>query len=79
MYFSKYKAQPRIRSKNPIIKWFKVLKVNDNWIKNTSGDLINSMPSLLNLRVIDISDCLVGNENSLAIFKSFQVIFYFKP
>lgn len=47
-----------------------VLRLNDNVIKNTCSILIKTIPSLLKLKVIDISDSILGHEQSIEVFKS---------
>jgi Ran GTPase-activating protein (RanGAP) involved in mRNA processing and transport len=51
-------------------KELKILKMNDNLIKNTGPILAEILPSLTKLCVLDISDSLLGHEHSLDIFKS---------
>jgi Ran GTPase-activating protein (RanGAP) involved in mRNA processing and transport len=46
-----------------------VLKLNDNLIKDASTVLVDVLPSLTELTVLDISDSLLGNEHSLKIFQ----------
>jgi Ran GTPase-activating protein (RanGAP) involved in mRNA processing and transport len=50
-----------------------VVKLNDNLIKDASPALIEVLPKLTELTVLDISDSLLGNEYSLQIFKVLAV------
>jgi Ran GTPase-activating protein (RanGAP) involved in mRNA processing and transport len=47
-----------------------ILKINDNLIKNSGSKLSEIIPSLTQLKSIDISDSLLGHEHSLNLFKS---------
>lgn len=51
-------------------KNLRVLKINDNLVKNASKNLIEVLPVLTKLEVVDISDSLLGNANGVEIFKS---------
>lgn len=46
------------------------IKINDNYIKNSSPILVEIIPNLTKLEHIDISDSLLGSENALNIFKA---------
>jgi Ran GTPase-activating protein (RanGAP) involved in mRNA processing and transport len=46
------------------------LKLNDNWIKDSAPILIETLPLLKNLQVLDISDSLLGHAHSVNIFKT---------
>ena len=54
-------------------KNLKVLKINDNFTKVALNDLINILPGLNNLQIIDISDSItesnLGNKLSIELFK----------
>jgi Ran GTPase-activating protein (RanGAP) involved in mRNA processing and transport len=50
------------------------IKVNDNLIKDASPILLEVLPQLTELREIDISDSLLGNDHSLKIFMALAVI-----
>jgi Ran GTPase-activating protein (RanGAP) involved in mRNA processing and transport len=52
------------------------IKINDNLIKDSAPILIDVLPELTELRVIDISDSLLGNDHSLNLFQIFSVIYY---
>ena len=49
------------------------VKINDNLIKDSAPHLIEVLPQLTELKVIDISDSLLGNDYSLKIFQLFSV------
>ena len=55
-------------------KNLKVLKINDNFTKVALNDLINILPGLNNLQIIDISDSItesnLGNKLSIELFKA---------
>ena len=55
-------------------KNLKVLKINDNFTKIALNDLINILPGLNNLQIIDISDSItesnLGNKLSIELFKA---------
>lgn len=51
-------------------KNLKVMKINDNLVKNASQNLIEILPNLAHLETIDISDSLLGNTNGVEIFKN---------
>ena len=55
-------------------KNLKVLKINDNFTKIALNDLINILPGLTNLQIIDISDSItesnLGNKLSIELFKA---------
>jgi Ran GTPase-activating protein (RanGAP) involved in mRNA processing and transport len=57
-------------------KKLEVIKINDNLIKDSAPFLIDVLPELNELRVIDISDSLLGNDHSLKIFQVFSVLNY---
>jgi Ran GTPase-activating protein 1 len=51
-----------------------ILKLNDNLIKNAGPALIEVIPSLSKLRVLDISDSLLGYEHSINLFKALTLL-----
>jgi Ran GTPase-activating protein (RanGAP) involved in mRNA processing and transport len=57
-------------------KCLHTIKINDNLIKDSAPHLIDVLPGLSELKVIDISDSLLGNEHSLKIFQVFSVNFF---
>ena len=54
-------------------KKLETIKINDNLIKDSAPLLIEVLPELVELKVIDISDSLLGNDHSLKIFQIFSV------
>jgi hypothetical protein len=48
------------------------IDLDDNKISKVGLDLANTIPFLKKLKVLKISDCLIGEENSLAIFESLK-------
>lgn len=50
------------------------IKVNDNLIKNSAPILVDIVPTLKELKHIDISDSLLGHEHSLNFFKALSNI-----
>ena len=48
----------------------KILKLNDNLVKNSCPHLVEILPSLTELNVLDISDSLLGHEHSISLFKA---------
>jgi Ran GTPase-activating protein (RanGAP) involved in mRNA processing and transport len=54
-------------SNNPFLSH---LKLNDNWIKDSAPILIDTLPILNNLQLLDISDSLLGHVHSVNIFKT---------
>ena len=46
------------------------LKLNDNLIKDSAPVLVETLPLLQNLQVLDISDSLLGHSHSVNIFKT---------
>jgi Ran GTPase-activating protein 1 len=51
-------------------KNLKVIKINDNLIKNGAKIFSEIIPTLIHLKILDISDLNLGNSNALLIFKS---------
>ena len=49
------------------------LKMNDNSMKGSAHVFLEVLEKLQNLKIIDISDLLVGDEFSLKIFTIFKV------
>ena len=60
-----------------ILNKFEVIKINDNLIKTSAKEMVIALPSLKNLKSLDVSDSLLGNEGSLNIFKALKVNFIF--
>jgi len=50
------------------------IKLNDNLIKSASTELLNSLTNLQELEVLDMSDSLLGAENSISIFKVLSIL-----
>jgi len=50
-----------------------VLRMNDNSMKGSADVFVEVLDKLQNLKVVDISDLLVGDEFSLKIFTIFKV------
>lgn len=48
----------------------KILKLNDNLIKNSCNHLVEVIPALTSLNVLDISDSLLGHDHSICLFKA---------
>ena len=48
------------------------IDLNDNNIQEKGLELSKIIPFLKKLKVLKISDCIVGEENSLAIFESLK-------
>jgi Ran GTPase-activating protein (RanGAP) involved in mRNA processing and transport len=55
------------------------LKMNDNSMKGSADVFVEVLDKLQNLKVIDISDLLVGDEFSLKIFTIFKVNYLIYP
>ena len=51
-------------------KNLKVIKINDNLIKSGAKIFSEIIPTLIHLKILDISDLNLGNSNALLIFKS---------
>ena len=51
-------------------KNIKIIKVNDNCIKQSIQNFIEIIPELTQLKVIDISDALIGNQLGVDFFKN---------
>ena len=51
-------------------KNLQIIKVNDNFIKDSIQVLIEIIPELTELKIIDISDSIIGNKLSVAFFKA---------
>lgn len=51
-----------------------VVRLNDNVVKETCKIFIEVLPNLTNLRVIDISDSILGNHHSMELFKTFTTL-----
>lgn len=47
----------------------KIIKINDNWIKEISLELATVVEGLKDLRIIDVSDSLIGSKNAAVLFK----------
>ena len=50
-------------------KNIKIIKINDNFTKESIQTLIEIIPELKNLKIIDISDSLIGNKYGIEFFK----------
>ena len=55
-------------------KNIKILKLNDNLIKDSIKYLIEIIPELTQLKVIDISDSLIGNKSGVEFFEAISGI-----
>ena len=51
-------------------KNIKVLKINDNFIKDSIQHLIEIIPELTQLIIIDVSDSIIGNKYGVELFKT---------
>ena len=51
-------------------KNIKVIKVNDNFVKESIQHLIEIMPELTHLKIIDISDSIIGNKYGVEFFNT---------
>jgi len=47
-----------------------ILKLNDNLIKNSCPNLVEVIPALTRLNLLDVSDSLLGHEHSISLFKA---------
>ena len=51
-------------------KNIKIIKVNDNFIKESIKNLIEFIPEFTQLKIIDVSDSIIGNKNGVELFKT---------
>ena len=51
-------------------KNIKVIKVNDNFVKESIQYLIEIIPEFSNLKIIDVSDSIIGNKYGIELFKT---------
>ena len=51
-------------------KNIKIIKINDNFTKESIQNLIEIIPELKSLKIIDISDSLIGKKNGIEFFKA---------
>jgi len=51
-------------------KNIKIIKINDNFIKDSIKYLIEIIPELTQLKVMDVSDSLIGNKFGVELFKA---------
>jgi Ran GTPase-activating protein (RanGAP) involved in mRNA processing and transport len=52
------------------------IKMNDNSMKGSAQVFVEILEKLQNLKVLDVSDLLIGDEYALRIFTMFKVINY---
>ena len=51
-------------------KNLKIIKINDNFTKDSIQTLIEIMPEFKNLKIIDVSDSIIGNKYGIEFFKT---------
>ena len=55
-------------------KNIKIIKINDNFAKDSIQTFIEIMPELTKIKVIDVSDSILGNKLGVELFKSLSKI-----
>ena len=55
-------------------KNIKIIKINDNFAKDSIQTFIEIMPELPQMKVIDVSDSIIGNKLGVQLFKSLSKI-----
>ena len=51
-------------------KNLKIIKINDNFTKDSIQTLIEIIPEFKNLKIIDVSDSIIGNKYGIEFFKT---------